>query len=89
MLDAQYNPKLAFHALKKLITETWRTNTTLTVGLDGAASFRGFFGDYQATVRWPSDETQTLQLSIKRETNDATLRLKRGGNGEFVPVPLP
>ena len=35
---------------KKLITEEWHTEGTLTTNEDGYIEFRGFFGDYEFDV---------------------------------------
>lgn len=42
-------PKPSCHALNKLINDEWKTRTTVRVGADGAARFRGFRGTYRAT----------------------------------------
>ncbi len=86
LLDAQYNPKPAYFALKKLITETWRTNTTLTLGLDGAAGFRGFYGDYVAQVKLSNGKTIPLELSIKPGDDTSVIRAKLSPAAGFIPI---
>jgi GH35 family endo-1,4-beta-xylanase len=53
LLDKDYNPKPAFHTLKSLITEEWRTRLEGRSGVDGAIRFRGFHGDYELAVTSP------------------------------------
>lgn len=43
-------PKKSAHMLRKLITEEWHTEGTLTTDEDGYIEFRGFFGDYEFDV---------------------------------------
>jgi len=43
-------PKKSAQMLKKLITEEWHTEGTLTTDQDGYIEFRGFFGDYEFDV---------------------------------------
>jgi GH35 family endo-1,4-beta-xylanase len=54
LLDKDYNPKPAFHALKSLITGEWRTRFSGRTGVDGAIAFRGFHGEYELTVTSPA-----------------------------------
>jgi len=84
LLNDHYQPKPAFDALKKLITETWRTNVKLTLGLDGTAGFRGFQGDYEATVNLPSGATSTIKFSIEPAKPATELRLKLDDRGTFA-----
>jgi len=85
LLDQNYNPKPAFAAMKKLITETWRTNTTLTLGVDGAAIFRGFHGDYEAAVKLPSGSTARATFRIEPGRADNVVKLRLNTAGAFVP----
>lgn len=43
-------PKKSALMLKKLITEVWHTKEELTTDKDGYIEFRGFYGDYEATI---------------------------------------
>jgi GH35 family endo-1,4-beta-xylanase len=98
LLNADYSPKPAYVALKKLITETWRTNVTLRTGIDGACSFRGFHGDYEATVTHPDGHTSILKFSIApptgkpddKSTDKPTLvRRQLNAGNVFVPMAGP
>ncbi len=76
LLDKDYNPKPAFTALKKLITETWRTHISATLGLDGATTFRGFHGDYAAMIKLPNGATARATFTIKPGDAEQTYRLQ-------------
>jgi len=65
LLDAAGEPKPVFHRLKKLITETWRTNLTGELGLDGAARFRGFQGAYTITLRPVQGPERTAKIVVR------------------------
>ncbi len=86
LLDANYQPKPAFYSLKKLITETWRTNLALTLGADGAGNFRGFHGDYEAIVKLPSGGTVTAKFSISSGDANATHRFQLNDKNELADI---
>ncbi len=46
---ARLKLKPAYYALKRLLKETWTTEWRGTAA-SGAASFRGFYGDYEVEV---------------------------------------
>ena len=67
LLDAKYNPKPVFNALKKLITETWHTEITGTLPLDGRiAPFRGFYGSYELIVTLPDGKVVRTTFELKQ-----------------------
>jgi GH35 family endo-1,4-beta-xylanase len=84
LLNADYSPKPGFEALKKLITETWRTNASLRTGIDGIASFRGFQGDYEADVTLPSGKRTTVKFSVPNGAKQALVRLRVDGENVRV-----
>ena len=43
-------PKKSAIMLKKLFSEEWHTDLTLTTDKDGFIEFRGFYGDYEANI---------------------------------------
>jgi GH35 family endo-1,4-beta-xylanase len=78
LLDADYNPKPAFHALKDLIHNKWKTRASGKLGLEGAASFRGFHGDYEITLKLPSGEQARGSFSVSAASpNQIKLRFDR------------
>lgn len=63
-------PKRSFYALNQLLNEEWKTRTTVVVGKDGLAKFRGFKGRYR--ISWSNE---------KGEKQDTEFYLKRNGDG--------
>lgn len=47
LLKRDLSPKLAYEALRQLITEEWRTNLNVVTDINGEASFHGFHGGYR------------------------------------------
>ncbi len=69
-----FTPKPAYYVVKKLLNETWRTNTQAETDADGKASFRGFYGDYEAIVTMPDGTQRTKKLHLaKTGRNNFTL----------------
>ena len=50
LLRFDMSEKPAFRRLRHLIKEVWTTDTEATAGADGAARFRGFYGDYEVAA---------------------------------------
>lgn len=80
LLDAKYNPKPSFDALKKLITVEWRTSLCGEVGLDGMIRFRGFHGAYDVVLRAPDGRESTHRFEIA--PNRANRIVIRTGAGQ-------
>ncbi|HVX86736.1 MAG TPA: DUF6798 domain-containing protein [Phycisphaerae bacterium] len=53
LLDEHDQTTPAYDALRRLITQKWRTQMTGTLGQDGALAFRGFHGAYEMSVTFP------------------------------------
>ncbi len=47
LLRFDASPKPAYNTLKRLINEEWHTECKITTDENGAASFRGFYGEYE------------------------------------------
>jgi GH35 family endo-1,4-beta-xylanase len=85
LLRADLSPKPAYHALRKLLTETWRTRAEGRTGADGAWGFRGFPGDYAIRLGPdPAAPERTVTLGASGST-DIILQ----ENDRHEPVPLP
>ena len=65
-----FTKKPAYHALRRLLHETWHTETECVTGADGTASFKGFYGDYDA------------EIVVDGKTSSQMLQLRRGGWNE-------
>jgi GH35 family endo-1,4-beta-xylanase len=82
LLDDTFQPKPAYHALKRLVREKWMTRLAGRLPLDGRVAFRGFCGTYEIEVT-PTDgaaaslgcfnvqtgQTQTVQWVWRPGTN--------------------
>jgi endo-1,4-beta-xylanase len=61
LVDANLNPKPAYNALKRLITQEWHTSTNGQTYTGGGFYFNGYFGRYTVTV---SHEGHTKEVSF-------------------------
>ncbi|MFA7344206.1 MAG: endo-1,4-beta-xylanase [Terrimicrobiaceae bacterium] len=61
LLFGDLTPKPAYHALRRLLHEEWRTNVSGTTDADGRFAFRGFHGDYAVEAAGRAGETLQLR----------------------------
>ena len=50
LIDKNYNEKLAYKTLRRLIKDEWTTNVSVVTNENGVASFKGFYGVYDVEV---------------------------------------
>lgn len=50
LIDFDFDPKPSYYAIKRLFTEKWTTNESITADENGKAVCKGFFGEYEITV---------------------------------------
>ncbi len=50
VVDKEYDPKPVYNMLDRLINHTWKTNMKIQTDVKGAASFRGFYGEYEVIL---------------------------------------
>jgi len=67
LLFKDLSPKPSYDRLKKLIHETWRTNTAGAADEQGNFSFRGFHGSYEVQVNGGAPATLNLREASKAE----------------------
>jgi GH35 family endo-1,4-beta-xylanase len=60
-------PKPSYHALDQLINAEWKTRTTVRVGDDGAARFRGFKGRYRLTWHDAFGQDQEAEFYLQED----------------------
>lgn len=66
LVNYDMTPKPAYKAIRRLIKEEWQTHPEFEY-VDGAANkFRGFYGDYEVTVKTASGSS-VHQLSLSRD----------------------
>lgn len=82
LLDKNYQPTPAFHALKKLIKQDLSTHLTGQLPLDGAITSRVFHGRYRLTITPAQGQiiTYDFDLPAKDSTAIFTLQLNAAGN---------
>ncbi len=75
LIDAEYRPKPAYEALKKLIKGEWKTDPTQVVTDDrGEIRFTGFYGTYELTIRRPGRQHLVYPVHLaKNQRNEWTL----------------
>jgi len=78
LIDAEYRPKPVFQALKKLIKGEWLTASptkplTVRIGADGTVSWRGFYGQYEVTVRQPGKKYPVYLLHLAEKQGNEWL----------------
>ena len=59
-------PKPAYFALKRLVEQEWHTEAQMTANGMGKAQFKGFYGDYEVTVKC-GDKTTTQALKLSKD----------------------
>ncbi len=68
-------PKKAYYTIRDLFKKTWRTDAEICTGDEGRACFKGFYGEYEATVHAGGKSvTRTLNCS-RRGSGEMTVTL--------------
>lgn len=76
MLRKDMTPKPVYEELTRLIKGAWWTTEATRTGPDGAASFRGFLGDYRVTVESEGEAPVSASFTLGREAG-APWRIRR------------
>ncbi len=76
----------------KMVLEDFRTNTTLTSDANGCADFRGFYGDYEITVKYDGVEKTFDFGLVKKGRNEINIVIGSGisadvTSGKYIIVP--
>ena len=50
-MNFDLSKKRAYHTIKKLFSEKWHTVSRIATDINGKAEFRGFYGDYELTIK--------------------------------------
>ena len=74
-VEYDFTPKPAYTALHELVKRTWHTETTLDYTPAATNRFRGFYGDYEATVQTDAGTSQHRLKLSKNALNTITLKL--------------
>ena len=65
-------PKPAYYAIKNLIEKKWHTEAEVVTNKNGKATFKGFYGEYDA------------EITVNGKVITKTINLKKKGKNEFV-----
>lgn len=65
LFTREMQPKPAYHELKRLIDDEWKTRTTVQAGQDGLVEFRGFRGTYRLSWQSGDGKTQAHKFVLK------------------------
>jgi hypothetical protein len=71
LLRFDLSPKPSYYKIKELLQERWHTEAELVTDENGYASFRGFFGDYEAIV----SDNSSVRFSLSKGKANETLTL--------------
>ncbi len=71
LLRFDLSPKPAYFRIKRLLRETWHTEAKLVTGNDGRAEFRGFYGNYDASVSF-NGKTIKKKISLSKASENIT-----------------
>jgi endo-1,4-beta-xylanase len=70
LIDEEYRPKPVYLMLDKLINQTWKTKISVQSDNQGTISFRGFFGEYDITLKTPDGKIHLFPVHVsKNEEN--------------------
>ena len=67
-------PKPSYYKIKELLQKKWHTEGSVTVGQDGNAEFRGFYGDYE------------LEIEIDGKTVKKEINLASKNDNSFILI---
>lgn len=71
LLRFDLSPKPAYFRIKDLLQKKWHTETELVTDENGNSVFRGFYGDYCATVEFNRQKVKT-ELSLSKNAENST-----------------
>lgn len=74
LLRFDMSKKPAFDVLDRLINQEWHTEAEIATDRTGAASFRGFYGDYEYTAEKDGVRV-TGTLTLKKDGTEISVRL--------------
>ena len=75
LLNPDLSPKPAYHALRDLIHNEWRTNNQGETNADGLHVFRGFSGDYRVRIEHGGKTSTHTVSAAKGAAAETVIRL--------------
>jgi len=80
LLRADFSPKPAYDALKKLIHDTWRTEAKGKTDENGIYRFRGFHGEYDVQIESPAGDTVESGVHVRKGEDNRFRIVLSGGS---------
>lgn len=71
LINFDMTPKPSYYMLKDLICNQWNTHESIVTGKNGKASFKGFYGAYDVSIK------------VGNETITKEIFLRKGGKNDF------
>ncbi len=87
LLDAEFRPKPAYEALRKLIRDELTTALARRIPLDGVVRFRGFYGDYH--IELDQDRLRASGTFHLRPDTPAEITVRLQADGHLAIAPSP
>jgi GH35 family endo-1,4-beta-xylanase len=66
LIDKEYEPKPVYSRLRDLIQHQWKTSLDVQTNEKGQATFRGFCGTYDVTIKTANGRTQTNKVILHK-----------------------
>jgi GH35 family endo-1,4-beta-xylanase len=66
LVDEEYRPKPVYNMLDKLINQTWKTNASVQTDRQGTISFRGFWGEYEITLKAQDGKIHVFPVHVRK-----------------------
>ena len=78
LVDEEYRPKPVYEMLDKMINEEWKTHMETVLDNQGAATFRGFYGNYEIKLTTADGKVSKHKIHVqKNEQNDWRFTLEQ------------
>ncbi len=85
LINEDLQPKPAYNALLELVKNQWWTRLQVTTDAEGCAAFRGFLGDYIATVTTADGKMVKLPLTLRSDQPN-TFQIVAGSDEKPMPL---
>jgi GH35 family endo-1,4-beta-xylanase len=67
LVTKEYEPKMVYNRLRKLVHEEWKTRTKTRTDEKGALTFRGFFGKYVTTLKTKDGKMKSFDEVLRKD----------------------
>jgi len=67
LLTKEYEPKMVYNQLQKLVHKEWKTKTKTRTDEKGTVTFRGFFGKYVTTLKTEDGKIKSFDGVLRKD----------------------